>query len=144
MRRNFYVRALSAMPFALGPSAEAHQAKVARVGFLNASTASGSAGLLEAFWLEMRKLGWIEGKNITMEYRFAEQKSDRGRQPDLAADLVRLKVDLIIVAGGPEALAVKGATSNVPNVHHHDGDPRGFRFGCHWRLGVCPSNRNFL
>jgi putative ABC transport system substrate-binding protein len=73
--------------------------KVPRVGFLDASTASGSAGLLEAFWQEMRKLGWIEGKNITMEYRFAEGKTERGRQPDLAADLVRLKVDLIIVAG---------------------------------------------
>src|SRR6266545_3851416 len=62
--------------------------KVARIGFLDPSTASGMAGLLEAFRQEMRKLGWIEGKNITIEYRFAEQK--RERVPELAADLVRL------------------------------------------------------
>ena len=58
--------------------ADAQQAgKVPRIGFLDSSTASGTAGLLEAFWQEMRKLGWIEGKNITIDYRFAEQKSER-------------------------------------------------------------------
>jgi putative tryptophan/tyrosine transport system substrate-binding protein len=83
--------------------------KVPRIGFLERSTASGSAVLWEAFRQEMRKLGWIEGKNITIEYRFAEQKSER--LPELAVDLVRLKLDLIVVSGGPEALAAKGATS---------------------------------
>ena len=73
--------------------------KIFRIGFLDLSTASGSAGLLEAFRQELRKLGWIEGKNITIEYRFAEQK--RERSPELAADLVRLKVDLIVVRGRP-------------------------------------------
>jgi hypothetical protein len=73
-------------------------AKVARIGYLDSSTASGSAVLLEAFRQEMRKLGWIEGKNFTFEYRFAEGKFDR--LPDLAADLVRLKVDLIMASGG--------------------------------------------
>src|SRR5262247_3201813 len=81
--------------------AEAQQpAKVFRIGFLDASTASGMAVLVEAFRQELSKLGWIEGKNITIEYRFAEQKPERA--PELAADLVRLKVDLIVVTGGPQ------------------------------------------
>jgi putative tryptophan/tyrosine transport system substrate-binding protein len=71
----------------------------------------------------MRKLGWIEGKNITIEYRFAEQKPER--LPELAADLVRLKLDLIVVSGGPEALAAKGATSTIPIVMTNVGDPMG-------------------
>jgi len=66
--------------------------------FLDSSTASGMAVLFEAFWQEMRKLGWIQGKNIAVEYRFAEGKNDR--LPELAAELVRLKVDLIVVSSG--------------------------------------------
>ena len=79
-----------------GARADAQQpAKISRIGFLDPSTASGSAVLLEAFRQELSKLGWIEGKNITIEYRFAEKKTER--LPELAADLVRLKVDLIVV-----------------------------------------------
>jgi hypothetical protein len=79
-----------------GARADAQQTgKIFRVGFLDVSTASGMAVLIEAFRQEMTKLGWIEGKNITIEYRFAEQKS--ARLPELAAELVRLKVDLIVV-----------------------------------------------
>jgi len=85
--------------------------KVPRIGFLDGSTASGMAVLLEAFRQEMSKLGWIEGKNITIEHRFAEQ--DPKRLPELAADLARLKVDLIVVAGEPTALVAKGATSTI-------------------------------
>jgi putative ABC transport system substrate-binding protein len=79
------------------------------------------AVLVDAFRQEMRKLGWIEGKNIAIEYRFAEQKSER--QPDLAADLVRLKVDLIVVTGTPAALSAKRATATVPIVMTSVGDP---------------------
>ena len=77
----------SATLFLLNVSlADAQQAgKIFRIGFLDASTASGSAVLLEAFRQEMGKLGWIEGKNITIEYRFAEGKSER--LPGLAAEL---------------------------------------------------------
>ena len=115
---------LCAMLFALCPSAEAQQAgRVARVGFLDDSTASGSAVLVEVFWQELRKLGWVEGKNITTEYRFAEQKPER--LPELAADLVRLKVDLIVVAGGPTAFAAKGATTTIPIVMANVADPVG-------------------
>src|SRR5262245_40118844 len=89
---------------ALGVTAEAQQSgKIFRIGYLEQSTASGNVVLLEAFWQEMRKLGWIEGKNITIEYRFAEQKPERIHE--LAAELVRLKVDLIVVTGGGPALA---------------------------------------
>src|SRR5207245_9852854 len=84
--------------------AEAQQAaKIFSIGFLDNSTASGMAVLLDAFRQELSSLGWVEGKNITIEYRFAEQKNER--LPELAADLVRLKVDLIVTAGSPSASA---------------------------------------
>jgi putative ABC transport system substrate-binding protein len=109
--------------FALcGAMAQAQQTgKVARIGYLDTSTASGSAVLLEAFRQELRKLGWIEGKSIAFEYRFAEQKPDR--LPDLAADLVRLKVDLIVVGGGQAALPAKRATTTIPIVIANAADP---------------------
>jgi putative ABC transport system substrate-binding protein len=97
--------------------------KILRIGSLDSSNASGRAGLLEAFRQELNKLGWIEGKNIFFEYRFAEGKSER--LPELAADLVRLKVDLIVVAGTPSALAVKNATTTIPIVMATGGDPVG-------------------
>jgi putative tryptophan/tyrosine transport system substrate-binding protein len=116
--------ALGALLFALCLSAEAQQtARVPRIGFLDGSTASGMAGLLEAFRQEMSKLGWIEGKNIAIEYRFGEQKSER--LPKLAADLVRLKVDLIVVTAGPPVLAAKKATTTIPIVMTNPADPVG-------------------
>jgi len=119
--------ALSAMLFALCFSAEAQQPKkIARIGFLDDSTASGSTVLLEAFRQELSKLGWIEGKSITIEYRFAESKNDR--LPELAADLVRQKVDLIVVSGGPAVLAAKGATGAIPIVMVNVSDPVGQGF----------------
>ena len=97
--------------------------KIFRIGILDASTASGSAVLVDAFRQELSKLGWIEGKSITIEYRFAEQKSER--IPELAADLVRLKVDLIVVAETSPALAAKGATTTIPIVMAAVSDPVG-------------------
>ena len=103
-------------------SADAQQTgKIFRIGFLDVSTASSSAVLLEVFRQEMRKLGWIEGKNITIEYRFAEQKFER--LPELAAELVRLKVDLIVAPGGASPLAAKGATATIPIVMTSTSDP---------------------
>ena len=105
-------------------SADAQQTgKVSRIGFLDTSTASGSAVILEAFRQELSKLGWIEGKNIAIEYRFAEQKVER--LPELAAELVRLKVDLIVASGGPTPLAAKRATSTIPIVMTSAPDPVG-------------------
>jgi putative tryptophan/tyrosine transport system substrate-binding protein len=79
------------------------------------------AGLLEVLRQELSKLGWIEEKNITIEYRFAEQKNER--IPDLAADLVRLKVDLIVVQSVQAALAAKKATTTIPIVMTSGLDP---------------------
>jgi len=104
--------------------AEAQQSgKVFRIGFLDPSTASSMEVLVGAFRQELGKLGWIEGKNITIEYRFAEQKSER--LPELAAELVRLKVDLIVTSGGPTPLAAKKATSTIPIVMTNSVDPVG-------------------
>jgi putative ABC transport system substrate-binding protein len=107
-----------------GARADAQQTgKVARIGFLDNSTAAGSAVLVDAFRQEMRKLGWIEGKNITIEYRFAEQKNER--LSELAADLVRLKFDLIVGTSTNSALAAKSVTTTIPIVMVNVGDPVG-------------------
>jgi len=97
--------------------------KIPRIGYLEPGTASGNTVLLDGFRQELSKLGWIEGKNITIEYRFAEQKNER--LPELAADLVRLKVDLVVVSTGPAALAAKQATATIPIVMANVGDPVG-------------------
>jgi putative ABC transport system substrate-binding protein len=99
----------------VGGVASAQQpGKIFRIGFLDPTNASGMAVMLDAFRQELSKLGWIEGKNIAFEYRFAENKSER--VPELAAELVRLKVDLIVTSGVPPALAAKKATSTIPIV----------------------------
>jgi putative ABC transport system substrate-binding protein len=95
--------------------------KILRIGFLDGSTASGNAVRLEAFRQELSKLGWIEGKNITIQYRFAEQNP--GRLPELAAELVRLKVDLVVVVGNAAALAGKKAITTIPIVIASAGHP---------------------
>jgi putative tryptophan/tyrosine transport system substrate-binding protein len=116
MKKKVIVLALGALLFALSVSAHAQQAgKVFRIGFLDGSTASGMAVLVKAFLHELSKLGWIEGKNLTIEYRFAENKGAE-RMSELAADLVRLKVDLILAPGNPPALAAKSATTTIPIV----------------------------
>jgi putative ABC transport system substrate-binding protein len=114
-----------ALTFALcGGVAQAQQTgKIFRIGLLDNSTASGITVRLEAFRQELSKLGWIEGKNITIEYRFAEQKNER--LPQLAADLVRLKVDLIVVTTAPVVLAAKKATTTIPIVMTTSVDPVG-------------------
>ena len=115
---------LCAIIFALCSSAEAEQAgKIFHIGFLDNSTASGNAVALDAFRQELNKLGWIEGKNITMEYRFAEQKQER--LLELALDLVRLKVDLIVVTSAGPALAAKKATTTIPIVMTSSTNPIG-------------------
>lgn len=106
-----------------GQVAEAQQTgKIFRIGFLDPSTASGSAALLDAFRQELSKLGWIEGKNFTIEYRFGENKGPE-QLPELAADLVRLKVDLILVSGAAPASAAKSATTTIPIVMATAPDP---------------------
>ena len=115
---------LCSLLLAFNSSAEAQQSgKIPRIGYLEPGTASGNAVLLDGFRQELSKLGWIEGKNISVEYRFAEQKNER--LPELAADLVRLNVDLIVVSSGPSALAAKKATTTIPIVMANVGNPIG-------------------
>jgi putative ABC transport system substrate-binding protein len=112
------------MFFVLCGSVHAQQKeKVFRIGFLDPSNASGSAVVADVFRQELTKLGWVEGKNISIEYRFAELKPER--VAELAAELVRLNVDLIVTSGNPPALEAKKATSTIPIVMVISGDPVG-------------------
>src|SRR5262249_43903182 len=106
--------ALCAMLLALCASAEAQQPKkVPRIGYLSSSDPATESTRAEAIRLALRELGYIEGQNISTEYRYAEGKRDR--LPELAAELVRLKVDIIVVAGGTVAIrAAMNATKTVP------------------------------
>jgi putative ABC transport system substrate-binding protein len=114
--------ALGAGTFAWAGAArgQAH-AKVRRIGLLSAYSPSDAAPWHQAFRLGLRDLGWVEGKNISIEYRYAEGKSDR--LPDLAADLVRLKVDIIVTGFTTDTLVAKNATRAIPIVTAAAGDP---------------------
>ena len=114
--------ALCALLFALSFPVWAQQAgKVPRIGFLFPGSASTRSVFIEAFRQGLRDLGYIEGKNITVEYRYAEGKMER--LPDLAAELVRLKVDVIVAGGGQAIRAAKKATTTIPIVFPSVGDP---------------------
>jgi putative ABC transport system substrate-binding protein len=99
-----------------GAVAQAQQPKkIARIGYLTSRATASDSKRSEAIWLALRELGYIEGQNIAIEYRYAEGKLDR--LPELAAELVRLKVDIIVVAGGdPDVRAAKNATKTIPIV----------------------------
>jgi putative ABC transport system substrate-binding protein len=96
-------------------------AKFPRIGLLSSFSPSDSAPWHQAFRLGLRDLGWVEGKNISIEYRYAEGRSDR--LPELAADLVRLKVDVIVASVVTDALAAKKATRAIPIVMASVSDP---------------------
>ncbi|HEX2228695.1 MAG TPA: ABC transporter substrate-binding protein [Candidatus Binatia bacterium] len=108
--------ALCAIIFALCTFAEAQQPeKVSRIGYLSNTDAATDSARAGGIWLALRELGYIEGQNIAIEYRYAEGKVDRA--PEHAAELVRLKVDIIVVASGdPWILAAKNATKTIPIV----------------------------
>jgi putative ABC transport system substrate-binding protein len=108
------ISGLCALLLALSVSAEAQQPKkIPLIGFLSAQSASRSAERAAAFRQGLRDLGYVEGKNIIIEYRWADGITDR--LPDLATDLVRLKVDVIVTSGGTLAtVAAKNATSVIP------------------------------
>jgi putative ABC transport system substrate-binding protein len=114
--------ALSAMLFALSLPAEAQQPKtVPRVGQLYAGSLSATTDRTGAFRQGLRELEYIEGKNIVVEYRYADGKLDR--LPALAAELVRLKVDIIVTSGSTSTRAAKEATKTIPIVMTQDTDP---------------------
>ena len=104
--------------------AEAQQpARIPRIGILIASSASFFSARVEAFRQRLRELGYVEGKNIVIEYRYAEGKLER--LPDLAAELVRLKVDVIVTTGPGAILAAKKASATIPIVFAAAPDPVG-------------------
>src|SRR4030095_12645240 len=107
---------VAAVLLALAVIAEAQQpTKVPRIGYLSNTDAATDSARAEGLRLALRELGYIEGQNIVFEYRYGEGKIDRG--PELAAELVRLKVDIIVVAGGYSWVrAVKNVTKTIPIV----------------------------
>src|SRR6516164_5051473 len=121
MNRRAFIALLSgaaAWPIA----ARAHQAgRLPTIGFLGAGTPSPYKQLTAAFVQRLRELGWIEERTVAIEYRWAEGRSER--LPVVAAEFVRLKVDVMVMEGTPATLAAKQATSIIPIVFPVSGDP---------------------
>ena len=106
----------------LGVIAEAQQpTKVGRIGWLSIGSDSGPGSTIRAVPPELRALGYVEGKNIAFDYRYADNKLDR--LPALADELVRLKVDVLVTPGTPAAIAAKNATKTIPIVFFRVSDP---------------------
>lgn len=106
------------------PCSEAQQApKMARIGFISTQPPESGRYLLDAFREGLRQLGYREGQNIAIEARWAEGRAERF--PDLIAELVRLKVDVIVIGSGAGAVAAKNARTTIPVVFHGVADPVG-------------------
>ncbi|HEU4343496.1 MAG TPA: ABC transporter substrate-binding protein, partial [Candidatus Binatia bacterium] len=108
------------------PAEAQRQEKLSRLGFLSTASLSSLAPRLEAFRQGLRELGYVEGRNIAMEYRSAEGNVDR--LPELAAELARLKVHCIVTAGPTPTRAAKQATSTIPIIATTLVDPVGAGF----------------
>jgi putative ABC transport system substrate-binding protein len=123
MKKQILALALSALLFVFGALAEAQQpTKIPRIGLLITSSAAATASFVDALQQGLRELGYVEGKNIAIERRFAELKFDR--LPDLATELVGLKVDVIVAAGSNVAVrAAQQATSTIPIIIITASDP---------------------
>jgi putative ABC transport system substrate-binding protein len=128
MNRRESIIAVVALGAAAGPITcfAQQQGKVWRVGFLWPTSASLSSQNAGAFLQGMRELGYVEGKNLVIEWRFADGKLER--LPDLAADLVQLKVDVIVAVASPAIGAAQKATTTIPIVMAITGDPVGSGF----------------
>jgi putative ABC transport system substrate-binding protein len=119
-----FVAVLALSLLAAPLAADAQQTgKVPRIGWLGVSSASDRPALLDAFRQRLRELGWVEGQNIVIDYRYAKDRVDR--LPDLAAELVRLKVDVIVSFGTQGVTAAKNATGTIPIVMIAVRDPVG-------------------
>jgi putative tryptophan/tyrosine transport system substrate-binding protein len=122
MKRRDFIALLGGAAAAWPLAARAQQAgKVPRIGFLGATSAFGLVGRIDGFRQGLRDRGYVEGTNILIDYRWAD--GNYGRLPDLALDLVRSKVDLIVTHTTPGALAAKQATTTIPIVVVIVGDP---------------------
>jgi putative ABC transport system substrate-binding protein len=122
MRRRQFITLLGSAA-ATWPLVVRAQGKIPRIGFMGNSTAALEVNLTDAFREGLRELGYEEGRNIVIEYRWAEGQYERF--PTLVAELIAAKVDVIVTAGTPAALAVKKATTTVPLVMVAVGDPVG-------------------
>jgi len=124
MQRREFITLLSGIVAAWPLAARAQQpAKIPRIGFLGNSTATMEANLIGPLRDGLRELGYEEGRNVIIEFRWADGKYDQF--PALVAELLAAKVDVIITAGTPATLAIKKATSTVPLVFIAVGDPVG-------------------
>jgi putative tryptophan/tyrosine transport system substrate-binding protein len=123
MRRRDFIGLLGGTAAVWPLAARAQQPAMAVIGFFGTGTPSSWGQWTPAFLNRMRELGWIEGRNVRIEYRWAEGRSDR--YDEIAAELVRLKVDVIFTQGTPSVLAAKRATSVIPIVFASAGDPVG-------------------
>jgi putative ABC transport system substrate-binding protein len=122
MKKQLLALTLGAMLFAFCASVEAQQPrKIFRIGFLGAASAAANSARVEAFRQGLRDLGYVEEKNIAIEYRYADGKLDR--LPALAAELVGLKVDVIVSGGASATGPAKAATATIPIVMTGDNDP---------------------
>jgi putative ABC transport system substrate-binding protein len=123
MRRREFIKGIVGSTLAAWPfAARAQQpGNVRSVGFSGQSTRSAESEFVAAFTQRLRELGWIDGRTITIEYRWSEGRAERFVQ--IAAEFVRLKVDVIVTAGTPQVLAAKQATSVIPIVFARTGDP---------------------
>ncbi|MGH7827480.1 MAG: ABC transporter substrate-binding protein [Candidatus Binatia bacterium] len=124
---SIFIWLLSTVLLSTASSAEAQQPnKIPRIGFLGAVSSSANLARAEAFRQGLRDAGYIEGQNITIEYRYAEGKFDR--LSALAAEFVALKVDVIVTGGSSVTRRVKEATETIPIVMSNDSDPVGNGF----------------
>jgi putative ABC transport system substrate-binding protein len=127
MRRTVSRLALTALLLALGSTAEAQQPTgMPHVGFLSAVSSSSIALRYQAFWEGLRELGYVEGKNVAIDSRYADGKLDP--LSELAAELVRRKVDVIVTTGPSSTRAAKQATATIPIIMAQDADPVGSGF----------------
>jgi len=121
MRRREFIRLFSSTTVAWPLAARAQQAgKVHRIGFLGSATARGSAKAVESFRAGLREFGYVEGRNIGIEFRWAEGNYDR--LSDLVADLIATNVDVLITHGTPGTRVAKEATTTIPIVMAISGD----------------------
>jgi len=124
MKRRAFISLLGGAAAAWPLAARAQQAgKLPTIGYLGATTASAMSQWVAAFVQRLRELGWVEGRNVAIEYRWAEGRSQRATE--LAAELVHRKVDIMVMNGTPQVLAAKQATSTIPVVFVGLGDPVG-------------------